>query len=266
MKKTILAIIFVILLCACNSGPDQLELFNEKLELAYQYISEQNYEQAILVFNEIIEIDPKNANAYMGIADAYTEMGDTEKAAEILQAGYEATASKDIRTKLDEYISGKEKELVRAEEIPEDNIDEGLVRIDNGNLGSLDASQLKVVYDSNEKYDFGDGPEDMFWVCTSTEFILPPNYTLYVYYGEEKIADEIPLSIDGYVVTWNDELIDKIYEPESFLGAPPATIGDYIYYRLVEGTAFNGVSVRMGPKVPSEAVRTSWITDGRVKK
>ena len=141
MKKTIIAIVFVILLCACNSGPDQLEIVNEKLELAYQYISEQNYEQAILVYNEIIEIDPKSVTAYIGLAGVYTEMGDTEKAEEILQAGYEATESEEIKSRIDEYIAENSHEgnNESAAEISKNNIEE--------EKSAQEVSQENVIYD-----------------------------------------------------------------------------------------------------------------------
>ncbi|MEQ8174789.1 MAG: tetratricopeptide repeat protein [Syntrophomonadaceae bacterium] len=44
----------------------------KKLDLAVKYLSENNYEQAILAFNEAIKIDNKDVKAYQGLARTYT--------------------------------------------------------------------------------------------------------------------------------------------------------------------------------------------------
>ncbi|MEN6460224.1 MAG: tetratricopeptide repeat protein [Syntrophomonas sp.] len=57
-----------------------------KLELAIKYLSENDYEKAILEFNEAIKIDPRNIEARVGLAQAYIGIGDTQKADEVLTA------------------------------------------------------------------------------------------------------------------------------------------------------------------------------------
>ena len=58
-----------------------------QLELAIKYLSEDNFEQAILAFHAVLEIDPKNIDAYKGLAGAYVMQDEPEKAQEILQQG-----------------------------------------------------------------------------------------------------------------------------------------------------------------------------------
>lgn len=55
-----------------------------KLQLAIKYLSENDYEKAILEFNEAIKIDPRNIEARVGLAQAYIGIGDTQKADEVL--------------------------------------------------------------------------------------------------------------------------------------------------------------------------------------
>ncbi|MEA4924007.1 MAG: tetratricopeptide repeat protein [Syntrophomonadaceae bacterium] len=55
---------------------------NAKLELAIKYLNENDYEKAILAFNEAIQIDPRNVEARAGLAQAYIGIGDFEKAEE----------------------------------------------------------------------------------------------------------------------------------------------------------------------------------------
>ncbi|MEN6389288.1 MAG: tetratricopeptide repeat protein [Syntrophomonas sp.] len=57
-----------------------------KLELAIKYLNENDYEKAILEFNEAIKIDPQNIEARVGLAQAYIGIGDTQKADEVLTA------------------------------------------------------------------------------------------------------------------------------------------------------------------------------------
>ena len=64
-------------------------LLNEKLELGQQYLLELSYDKAVLEFTDAINIEPKNADAYIGLAEAYRGMGDHEKADEVLRLGFE---------------------------------------------------------------------------------------------------------------------------------------------------------------------------------
>jgi tetratricopeptide (TPR) repeat protein len=59
----------------------------ELLDLGEKYLLELNYEQAIVQFTKLIEIEPKNARAYLGAAEAYTALGRTDEAIAILEQG-----------------------------------------------------------------------------------------------------------------------------------------------------------------------------------
>lgn len=68
---------------------------------AQQYLVENNYEQAIAEFEKILELDPMNVDAYLGLAEAYRDSGDIDKAVEILEKGYELTGDGRIKALLD---------------------------------------------------------------------------------------------------------------------------------------------------------------------
>ena len=74
------------------------------LKLAERYLSEQNYQQAVIEFLNILEIEPMNADAYLGLADAYIGLGDTDKAIEVLREGLDKTGDPRIQAKLDELL------------------------------------------------------------------------------------------------------------------------------------------------------------------
>ncbi len=70
---------------------------NHQLELAQHYLLEEEYEQAIAAFNTIIEIDPKNVDAYIGLAQAYAESENLEEAVKTLEKGYKETDAEEIQ-------------------------------------------------------------------------------------------------------------------------------------------------------------------------
>ncbi|WP_031554931.1 tetratricopeptide repeat protein [Oribacterium sp. FC2011] len=55
------------------------------LKSANKYIAEENYDEAILTLKKMLEIDPKNENLYIMLADTYEKNGDIDKEVEFLQ-------------------------------------------------------------------------------------------------------------------------------------------------------------------------------------
>jgi len=73
-------------LCACGQ---KVPSWQEQYDLGVRYLSEGNYEEAIIAFTAAIEIDPKQAPAYVGRGDAYIGAGETEENLAAAQADYE---------------------------------------------------------------------------------------------------------------------------------------------------------------------------------
>lgn len=65
-----------------------------------KYLSDGNYEEAIIAFTAAIEIDPKRAEAYAGLSDLYRAVGDDDMFRRTLQKGYDATADMVLYDKL----------------------------------------------------------------------------------------------------------------------------------------------------------------------
>ena len=61
----------------------------EQLNLGAKYLSELDYEQAIVAYEAVIKIDPKCEEAYLALADVYIATGEFEKAEEILKKAEE---------------------------------------------------------------------------------------------------------------------------------------------------------------------------------
>jgi len=106
-----IAIIVIGAMAVLSQKSGGESLLGEKLELGQQYLLELSYDKAVLEFTDAINIEPKSADAYIGLAEAYKGLGDTEKARETLEKGYELTG--------DERIKALLEELDKAEEIAE---------------------------------------------------------------------------------------------------------------------------------------------------
>ena len=56
----------------------------KKLSLGEKYLSEMEYEKAVIAFKDVIDIEPKNIPAYIGLAEAYDGLGQYDYAIETL--------------------------------------------------------------------------------------------------------------------------------------------------------------------------------------
>ena len=77
MKRTLsllLALVLLLTLCGCGKK-DGGAAWQEQYDLGVRYLSDGNYEEAIIAFTAAIEIDPKRAEAYAGRGDAYLGQG-----------------------------------------------------------------------------------------------------------------------------------------------------------------------------------------------
>lgn len=74
------------------------------IQLAERYLSELNYEQAVIEFQLVLEVEPMNVDAYLGLANSYIGLGDTEKALEVLHQGLERTGDARMQAKIDELM------------------------------------------------------------------------------------------------------------------------------------------------------------------
>lgn len=101
MKKRIFSWLMVLLLlCGCSN---QQARWQEQYDLGVRYLSEGDYEEAIIAFSAAIEIDPNNPDAYVQRGDAYV------------------MAAKAEPDRAEEYLRKAKKDYKKAE-----NLDESL--------------------------------------------------------------------------------------------------------------------------------------------
>ncbi len=91
---------------------------SEQLSLGQKFLIDLEYDKAVAEFNAVIEIEPKNVDAYIGLADAYIGMGDENKAIETLEKGVAETGDERLTAKLDEMKKAEET-TVETTTVPE---------------------------------------------------------------------------------------------------------------------------------------------------
>lgn len=104
----------IILFALCMSGcaNKQRELtVDELISLGEKFLLDLDYQQALIQFNKVIEIEPMNVRGYTGAAEAYIGLNKLEEAVSILEQGFEATNDEAISSMLEFMaISGGENE------------------------------------------------------------------------------------------------------------------------------------------------------------
>ena len=91
-----------------GKGSDTEKIATEKLSLGQKFLLDLEYDKAVAEFTAVIDIEPKNVDAYMGLASAYIGMGDKEKAIETLEKGFMETSDDKIKKKLEELKKPEE--------------------------------------------------------------------------------------------------------------------------------------------------------------
>ena len=158
MKKllcVLFAALMLLSLVACGKSTDP---WQEQYDLGVRYLSEGNYEEAIIAFTAAIEIDPKRAEAYAGLADVYYAIGEPEKAEQILSQ---------IPDQEDD--SGEETPDIPGTEVHESNAttDEQLLAIANEHI----EDQYWFLYAMNWGAEFSYAPEARIVIIEGTEYV-----------------------------------------------------------------------------------------------
>lgn len=89
-----MAIVLLFNLSACGDH-QTTPTWQEQYDLGMRYLSEGNYEEAIIAFTVAIEIDSKQALAYVGRGQAYVLSGETEENILAAQTDFETAAQLD---------------------------------------------------------------------------------------------------------------------------------------------------------------------------
>jgi tetratricopeptide (TPR) repeat protein len=116
---TILATLTLFVSCARPATPLTV---TELLDLGEKYLLELNYEQALVQFLRVIEVEPMNPRGYIGAARAYVGLEQPDSAIAILRQGLELTEDYTIREMLSEleFVEQSDIEVVSETSTPQE--------------------------------------------------------------------------------------------------------------------------------------------------
>ena len=159
-------------LCACGGGIEQSS-WQEQYDLGVRYLSQGNYEEAVIAFTAAIEIDPKQVDAYIGLAQAYTAQGDAQRALEVLAQAEEACGPSEALTQAVQELGG-------SDEVPPEG-------------GVENASPETPAIARTERMEKDDG-----------------GYSIFEYDGKDQCIHETAYDANGEVTakitaTWDDQ-------------------------------------------------------------
>lgn len=213
LRKALSTVLFCIMLSALSACSADTPTWQEQYDLGVRYLSEGNYEEAIIAFTAAIEIDPKRPEAYAGAADVYEVLGDMEQRKAILEKGIEATGDTELMERLEklDLLSDKTDGDVPPDKIDDDN---GTHTGEPGAVsGTLSISDFQYSYvdggfysEHNEGAIGGmglefvvEGPAEVkdVWIWTWTT----------IGFG----VDEIPSLISGATDIWKAESNGEIF-------------------------------------------------------
>lgn len=157
----ILIIALLLGLCACGQNVETQ--WQEQYDLGVRYLSEGNYEEAIIAFTAAIEIDPKRPEAYLGRGGAYMGRGSDEENLTAAFADYETALELDD-TNAEAYLGLAEVYIAReqfdeamdilrqgVEKTGDQRLSDRLAELEDGDIADYWGRTLKETH-----YD-GDG-------------------------------------------------------------------------------------------------------------
>lgn len=159
----VLIICLMLLLSTCTAGQpgnateqsSQGPTWKEQYDLGVRYLSEGNYQEAIIAFTAAIEIDPKQAPAYVGRGDAYVLSGETVENLTAAKVDYEKAIELDEALAeaylglADVYI--RQGDYEKALEV----LQQGLEQIGNDQLISGKIKEIETEFISNDMEPWG---------------------------------------------------------------------------------------------------------------
>lgn len=127
----VLVLILIVIITGILVLGSPQRKYDKQLSLGQRYLDELDYEQAIAAYRAAIEIDPKQPEAYAGLANTYIAMEDYDSAREVLLEGIDATDSDILKEMLNEL---EEKYFAETDETGADSDSDISAQIPNDAL------------------------------------------------------------------------------------------------------------------------------------
>ena len=165
---TVIGALVIGLVAGRNSESDEASVsWQEQYDLGVRYLSEGNYEEAIIAFTAAIEIDPKQADAYVQLANVYIGIGDIADATDVLYKALEhcddLTSVSDLLAQLE---SGKFSYNLTLTDVRYEFDSESEVAALSGNEGAIGGVSVEftVVEPDDVAYADIEAISDLMWL------------------------------------------------------------------------------------------------------
>lgn len=224
-KKTVFifgmaAVTVIIIIAAFLLFQSEDREMNRLLDLGQKYLESADYENAILVFDQAIVIDPKCEGAYLGKAQAQYEAGMTEDAIATLEEGI---ANVDDNARLKEFLQ-RIMEEIEEKEIAEE---EAALAEERTIPLSLNYSQIVRYIDTEnptvqlEILGEEDGREKYIWESSNPECAVVSETGLVTCLDEEGYTNITVTTEDR---TESDWCVVWIINPERMINEESETL------------------------------------------
>ena len=244
MKKLLLPFLLIIAIGLGACSQNQEAQWQEQYDLGIRYLSEGNYEEAIIAFTTAIEIDPKMSETYLALGNLYIELGDYEAAAKILEQGVSNTNDTSLQELLDDvkklvsidfdnlvsdafsYTDAGESSSFEYH-IPKINIDDAAIAQLNQEIYA--GLEYDHIASDIAAYGFADHSASYQWsvngsilsLVTKTDDTMAA-WTEYSVYNisildgteitDEELVSSVGLSMDDYYIKFEQALGSKYWE------------------------------------------------------
>ncbi|MCM1539169.1 MAG: tetratricopeptide repeat protein [bacterium] len=195
------------------------ERYSNYLVQAQELIDEQNYEEAVGVYETAIELLPEREEAYRKLAELYVMMKNYEFAMEILNRGIEQTESEELQEYLEEVESAQERE--ETKEQAEAEQEQGREQFQDSQPGqetvqgeTTDSQESAngIQEEKESEVDLEEGPESINGIVLENgeeiEYKENGEYVVYEYNQDGKVTKSTEYYPDGTVIRY------KMYEYE----------------------------------------------------
>lgn len=199
--------------------------------LGERYLSELEYEEAIVAFEAAIEIKPKTEDAYIGLADTYVGLEDYESAVEALDRGIRETDSeslKDYRDDVQEEWDDRERRICgtvfRVDTALDDSNNDG---IEGFSVSLTDRSGETTIYttDENGYYETGrlkKGTYSLYfymdgYVDYECEIELTGGRYKFDVFLEPDNIPEIPMDVYDNINSDFEQIIEDLWQNYSYI-------------------------------------------------
>lgn len=219
-KAICLALLLALVLTACGNKTQE---YQDKYDLGAKYVSDGNYEEAIIAYTAAIKIDVKNPAAYLARGKAYVLSGETSNSLETALEDFNRAVELD-ETNPDAYLGLADVYIRRGE------YDEALEVIESAIDKTNSAPEIVQKLEEMKDGKFIDSSGNLRRMNSYDSDGTLLWYHIYTYDAERRVSSATSFSAAGSQTGH----VDCVYDDE---GRPLVT---YDHPVIVESSAISG--------------------------